>query len=115
MWLHMNSPTTPYKAISDSTRRQILDLLREKNRMTAGSIAQSFPEISRPAVSKHLRILRGSDLVRTRRLGRERIYSINPAPLRQIAEWLRQYQVFWDEQLTSLKDFVESTQDQGGK
>lgn len=106
---------TPFKAISDSTRRQILDLLREVNRLTAGSIAQSFPEISRPAVSKHLAILRDADLVRTEREGREWIYSINPAPLRTVAEWLRQYEVFWDEQLDAFKEFVEYTQDKGGK
>lgn len=82
--------------------------------MTAGSIAQSFPEISRPAVSKHLAILRGSDLLRTKRQGRQWIYSINPAPLQQVAEWLRRYQIFWDAQLASFKEFVESTQDQGG-
>jgi DNA-binding transcriptional ArsR family regulator len=104
---------TPFKAISDLTRRQILDLLREEDHLPAGSIAQSFPEISRPAVSKHLAILRQSDLVRTEREGREWIYSINPAPLRKVAEWLSQYEVFWDEQLDSFKEFVESTQDKG--
>ena len=70
----MTQPVSPFKAISDGTRRQILDLLREEDRLTAGSVAQFFPEISRPAVSKHLAILRQADLVTARRRGRKWIY-----------------------------------------
>ena len=103
----MNAFTTPYQAILDGTRRRILDLLREES-LTAGAIAQRFRKISRPAVSKHLAILRRSKLVVTKKQGRERMYSLNAAPLREVADWVSQYDALWDKQLQSLKDYVES-------
>ena len=101
----MNSAS--YHAISDRTRRQILDLL-QKESLTAGVIAQRFRKISRPAVSKHLAVLRRSKLVLIRKQGRERIYTLNAAPLKEISDWVNRYQTFWDEQLQSFKKYVES-------
>ena len=110
IWLHiiMTVPS-PYKAIADDTRRQILDLLRNQN-LTAGVIAGQFrrKRLSRPAVSKHLRILRQSRLVLVRKQGRERIYVLNPEPLREVNAWLKEYEVFLDRQLHSFKEYVES-------
>lgn len=103
----MNKSTTLYRAIADETRRRILDLLREKN-LTAGAIAERFPKIKRPAVSRHLAILRRSRLVTIEKRGRERLYALSAAPLRTVADWVREYEAFWDEQLRSLKDYVES-------
>ena len=99
--------TASYHAISDRTRRQILDLL-QKESLTAGVIAQRFRKISRPAVSKHLAVLRRSKLVLIRKQGRERIYTLNAAPLKEISDWVNRYQNFWDEQLQSFKNYVES-------
>ena len=96
-----------YHAISDGTRRQILDLL-QKESLTAGLIAQRFKKISRPAVSKHLAVLRRSKLVLIRKQGRERIYTLNAAPLKEVSDWINRYQTFWDEQLQSFKNYVES-------
>lgn len=101
----MNSAA--YYAISDRTRRQILDLL-QKESLTAGVIAQRFRKISRPAVSKHLAVLRRSKLVLIRKHGRERIYTLNAAPLKEISDWVNRYQTFWDEQLQSFKNYLES-------
>lgn len=98
---------TPYKAIADSTRREILDLLRDDN-LTAGAIASHFHKISRPAVSKHLSILRRSRLVITEKKGREQVYRLNAVPLRQVAAWVNEYDAFWDNQLQSLKRYVEN-------
>ena len=100
---------TPYQAITDGTRRQILDMLRQES-LTAGSIAQYFPGISRPAVSKHLAILRRTNLVRVRKNGREQIYSLNAAPLQEVDDWLSKYESLWDQQLESFKNYVESDQ-----
>lgn len=111
----MKASVSPFKAISDHTRRQILDLLHEEDPLTAGSIAQFFPEISRPAVSKHLAILRQAQLVTTRRSGRKWIYSLNAAPLRQVEDWLSRYQSLWGQQMASFKDYVESKEEKGGK
>lgn len=100
---------SPYKAIADSTRRQILDLLRQEN-LTAGVIAEQFrrKRLSRTAISKHLRILRQSSLVLVKKKGRERIYTINAQPLREVSTWLKEYEAFWDQQLQAFKDYVES-------
>jgi DNA-binding transcriptional ArsR family regulator len=98
---------TPYKAIADDTRRHILDLLRRET-LTAGAIAERFGGMSRPAVSKHLAILRRSRLVLAKKRGRERVYALNAAPLREVNRWLVQYQQFWDNQLESFKNYVES-------
>jgi len=97
----------PYHAISDRTRRQILDLLHQES-LTAGAIAVRFGKISRPAVSKHLAVLRRSKLVLIRKQGRERVYTLNAAPLKEVADWVDRYQTFWGEQLGSFKKYVES-------
>lgn len=100
--------TSPYRAVSDPTRRRILDLLRDQGPVRAGDIAACFPQISRPAVSRHLRILRRSGLVAESPEGRERWYRLNPEPLRAIYEdWLRHYEAFWMEHLRVLKHLVE--------
>ena len=98
---------SPYKAIADDTRRQILDALQQEN-LTAGAIAQRFRRVSRPAVSKHLSILRRSRLVFAHKRGREQIYALNAEPLREIQDWISQYQANWGTKLQALKHFVES-------
>ena len=75
--------------------------------MPAGQIARSFPT-SRPAISKHLRLLRLANLVREHRSGRHRFYHLNPKPLKAVDQWLEQYRVFWSTKLADLKTFVES-------
>lgn len=98
-----------YRAVSDPTRRDILDLLRDRGPQRAGDIAGRFGAISRPAVSKHLRILRRAGLVVEATAGRERWYQLNPEPLRQMYEgWLRRYEAFWGERLRSLKEIIEA-------
>jgi DNA-binding transcriptional ArsR family regulator len=82
-----------------------LDLLRQGSR-PAGQIAQAFP-VSRPAISRHLRLLRRAHLVQERREGRNRFYQLNPAPLKSVDTWLEQYRSFWVTSLTHLKAFVE--------
>ena len=84
-----------FAAVSDGTRRAILDLLRRHDEMPAGAIASRFP-VSRPAISRHLRVLRG-----------ERRYSLVPAPLSQIDRWLAGYRVYWAARLHDLKRYVE--------
>jgi len=100
------SPEAAFNALADPTRRAVLDLLRQGSR-PAGQIARAFP-ISRPAISKHLGLLRRAHLVEERREGRHRFYQLNPAPLQAVDSWLEQYRVFWQTSLNSLKAFVES-------
>jgi DNA-binding transcriptional ArsR family regulator len=95
-----------FSALADPTRRAVLDLLR-RGSLPAGRIAQAFP-VSRPAISKHLRLLRRAHLVRERREGRRRMYQLNPEPLRAVDSWLNHYRIFWQMSLTDLKTFVEA-------
>jgi len=95
-----------FQALADPTRRAVLDLLR-RGSQPAGAIAGAFP-VSRPAISKHLRLLRRAHLVREHREGRHRVYQLNPEPLRAVDSWIEQYRGFWSASLTSLKNFVET-------
>src|SRR5579864_6452249 len=95
-----------FQALADPTRRAVLDLLR-RGSQPAGQIASAFP-VSRPAISKHLRLLRRAHLVREHREGRHRVYQLNPAPLRAVDSWIEQYRSFWSANLASLKSFVET-------
>ena len=95
-----------FQALADPTRRAVLDLLRRGNQ-PAGQIASAF-NVSRPAVSKHLRLLRRAHLVREHRQGRHRVYQLNPEPLRAVDSWIDQYRSFWSASLTNLKAFVEA-------
>ncbi|HUA14978.1 MAG TPA: metalloregulator ArsR/SmtB family transcription factor [Verrucomicrobiae bacterium] len=95
-----------FQALADPTRRAVLDLLR-RGSQPAGQIASAFP-VSRPAISKHLRLLRRAHLVREHREGRLRVYQLNPEPLRAVDSWIEQYRQFWTVSLNNLKAFVEA-------
>lgn len=99
------SPESTFQALADPTRRAVLDMLR-RGSQPAGRIAGSF-SVSRPAISKHLRLLRRAHLVQERREGRHRFYHLNPEPLKAVDNWLDSYRVFWSANLASLKSFVE--------
>lgn len=94
-----------FQALADPTRRAILALLRQGSQ-PVGSIARDFP-VSRPAISKHLRILREADLVTEIKVGRNRLYELNAEPLRNVDDWLAHYRHMWQHQLRNLKRFVE--------
>jgi DNA-binding transcriptional ArsR family regulator len=95
-----------FQALADPTRRAVLDLLR-RGSQPAGQIAKAFP-VSRPAISKHLRLLRRAHLVREHREGRNRVYQLNPEPLQAVDSWIEHYRVFWSTSLNNLKAFVEA-------
>ena len=94
------------KAIADAKRRQILDLLAEED-LPVGRIAARF-RISRPAVIKHLRLLRSANLISVRRSGRHRFQCINAKPLEDVEAWVSRFEPIWDESLQNLKMQVES-------
>jgi|SRR5262252_8050393 len=97
--------TDPFRAIADPTRRAILDRLRA-GPANAGTLAADFRS-SRPAVSKHLRVLREARLVVDTKVGRERLYAVNPVPLQSVAGWLEGYRAFWQASLMRLKRNLE--------
>jgi len=94
-----------FAAIAHPTRRAILDLLR-RSEWGAGELAGRFP-VSRPAIARHVRILRRAGLVRERRRAQARIYALEPAALAEVDRWLAPYRLFWAARLTDLKRVVE--------
>lgn len=95
-----------FQAIADPTRRKLLKLLSEEE-MAVNLICRHFP-ISRTAVSKHLRVLAAAGLVNERKVGRETRYKLEPEPLHEIKDWLKYFELFWENKLTALKRYVES-------
>jgi DNA-binding transcriptional ArsR family regulator len=89
------------EALADPTRRRIVELLADGER-NAGEIASHF-STSRPGVSRHLRVLRGAGLVRVREEGQRRVYSLDPAPLAELDDWLGRYRRFWTNRLDALE------------
>lgn len=94
-----------FHAIADPTRRAILDRLRGGG-VAVGELAAGF-DMTRPAVSKHLRVLRDARLVREQREGRQRVYQLAPGPLRDVSRWVESYRSFWPANLMSLKRHLE--------
>ena len=94
-----------FQALADPTRRAILTLLQQGSQ-PVNDIASDFP-ISRPAISRHLRILREADLVTEVKVGRNRIYELNAGPLKHVDDWLAHYRHMWQHQLRNLKRYVE--------
>jgi len=99
-------------AIADPIRREILEFLRA-GPASAGEIASRFT-VSRPAISRHLRVLRQSDLVVDQLVGRQRLYTLNTAPLTEIVDWISTLQARdeWEQRLDALETEVARTRRQ---
>jgi DNA-binding transcriptional ArsR family regulator len=95
-----------FRAIADPTRRAILDRLR-RGPAPVNELASAFSQ-SRPAISKHLRILRQARVVTEQKLGRERLYRLEPQQLMEIADWILPYRAFWQRNLGNLKAYLEN-------
>jgi DNA-binding transcriptional ArsR family regulator len=94
-----------FAALSDPTRRRILTLVAQRPRQ-AGEIAQRFP-VSRPAVSKHLRVLREAGLLESRKVGRARVYRLHPTGLAGARKWMEDAGRVWDAALEAFRRHVE--------
>lgn len=97
--------TQSLEALADPVRRRIVETLAAGER-TAGEVAGLFP-ISRPAVSRHLRVLREAGLVVAREQATRRLYRLDPEPLAELDSWLRRYRRFWNDRLDALETYLE--------
>jgi DNA-binding transcriptional ArsR family regulator len=88
-------------ALADPTRRRIVELLATGGELSAGELAAHF-DTSRPGVSRHLRVLRELGVVQARVDGQRRLYSLDPAPLAELDDWLARYRTFWTNRLDAL-------------
>lgn len=96
-----------WKALSDGTRRSILDFLRGGPRTTT-EIVEQFPNLSRFGVMKHIDVLREAGLIVTRGEGRKRINALNAVPIRRIYErWVSRFEDYWANTLLRIKDDAE--------
>lgn len=112
----VDRPQDAFKALSDPTRRDILTILRKRRDCSAGEIADSFPNISRPAVSRHLRVLREAGLAIATGIGREQRYTLSLARLARVHhDWFAQFDDLWDASLAALKERTESRARRGRK
>jgi DNA-binding transcriptional ArsR family regulator len=98
-----------FGALAHPARRALLDALREGPR-PVHDLAAAFP-MSRPAVSQHLRVLREAALVVEERVGRERHYRLDAAPLRAVESWLAPYERFWGARLKALGAVLDATEE----
>jgi DNA-binding transcriptional ArsR family regulator len=96
-----------FSAIAAPARRGMLARLAQGD-MPVLELAESF-DMSVSAVSQHLSVLRSAGLVSTLKAGRQRIYKLNPEPLRAVADWAQSYEQFWNEKLVALGEFLEES------
>lgn len=96
-----------FEAVAEPTRRAVLDLLAQRE-WSAGELAAAFPALTQPAVSRHLRILRESQLVDVRPDGTRRVYSLRPAALAELDRWIGSYRRFWGARLDDLEGHLEA-------
>jgi DNA-binding transcriptional ArsR family regulator len=100
-----------FKALADPTRRRLLDRLFEKNGQTLGELCEKLA-MSRQAVTKHLKILEGANLVAVKWSGREKLHYLNPVPINEIAErWIGKFERGRLRVLAELKDKLEGEAD----
>jgi len=94
-----------FQAIADPTRREIIQLL-SKQSLNVNAVADNF-DISRPAISRHVRILTECGLLVIRRQGRERFCQADLRKLKQVSDWTDRYREFWTKKLDALEEFLE--------
>ena len=98
-----------FVAIADPTRREILDMLCQRQVASAGAIAAEFPKVSRPAISRHLRVLKECGVVVSFQLGKTRNYALNPDPIIELRDgWLKKFSGQSVQSLVRLRQIVES-------
>jgi len=102
-----------FQAIADPTRRDIIGLIA-KQTLTLNGVADNF-DISRPAISKHIKILTECGLIVIRQQGRERYCEANLKTLQEVHGWVEQYRIFWTKKLDALGDFLMKEMKQPAK
>jgi DNA-binding transcriptional ArsR family regulator len=97
-----------FQALAEPTRRAMLDMLAAGER-PAGDLVAAFPELTQPAISRHLRVLREAGLVRMRPEAQRRLYSLRREPFGQLDAWLERYRRYWDRHLDALETHLDET------
>lgn len=98
-----------FQAISDPTRREIIDLLADRA-LPVNEVADQF-DISRPAISRHIKILKESGLLKTQKKGRRRYCRSDLRRLKKVADWVNQYRAFWTQKLDTLEEVLNEEEE----
>ena len=93
-----------FQAIADPTRRAIINMLSSQS-LNLNTVAENF-DISRPAISKHIKILTECGLIEIKQQGRERYCEAKLQKLNEVSKWIEQYRVFWTKKLDALENFL---------
>ena len=102
-----------FQAIADPTRREIIHLIARRA-LNLNAVAENF-DVSRPAISRHIKILAECGLVVMKQQGRERYCEANLAALREVQQWLEPYRIFWTGKLEALEHFLKQPRPGAGK
>jgi DNA-binding transcriptional ArsR family regulator len=95
-----------FAAVAEPIRRRMLSILAQGER-SAGELGVAFPQLTQPAISRHLRVLREARLVEARPQKQLRIYSLRPEKLRELDQWLSRYRPLWLDRLDSLEEHLD--------
>jgi DNA-binding transcriptional ArsR family regulator len=98
-----------FKALADHHRRHLLDVLSQTDGQTLNQLAAHLP-MSRYGTMKHLRILEDAGLIRTRKVGREKLHFLSPGPIQEVTAWADKYRRFWDERFDRLEEYLRQIQ-----
>ena len=101
-----------FTALAEPTRRNILEMLATSGNLAASDIYKKFKS-SPPAISQHLKVLREANLVRVERRAQQRIYYVNPEPMKELEKWIKQFAVKIEEQFTALDRLLEKMSQPG--
>jgi DNA-binding transcriptional ArsR family regulator len=95
-----------FAALASPVRREVLRLLREEGPQPVQRLAAGF-DMARPSLSEHLKVLRDAGLVSERKVGRQRLYRLEPVALSEVQDWLSPFERFWRERMTGLRDLLD--------
>ena len=95
-----------FSALADPNRRHIVELLAKKGQLSASDISDQF-DVSPPAISQHLKVLREADIVTMEKRAQQRIYQINPSKFKELERWVKKLTELWDQRFSSLDRLLE--------
>ncbi len=101
-----------FSALSDPTRRQIIEMLANQGPLSATAICEKF-KVSAPAISQHLKALREADLVRVEKRAQQRIYQINPQAMLELEGWVKRLTQLWNQRFDALDALLEAEKKKG--
>ena len=102
-----------FQAIADPTRRQIIDLIANQS-MNLNAITDHF-DISRPAISQHIKILNECGIIEIEQVGRERYCKIQPQNLKEASDWIQRYSLLWEQKIDSFEKYLDKLQSKNKK